>query len=165
MQRGSRQDEQIKQLIVELRDFGWILPGIVVDQFEYLLPLLRRGPGLEHLREHVIESADCVKVTDTPPVAVDFRADYLFVLRLGIGQPFQKIAELVDAVDGPSYRRRQAMRLIVASDHCSPQRAPSARRDFRRRSWRTSRGWAACRCADAAPDSSSRRQRHRRGRI
>jgi hypothetical protein len=111
MQRGSRQDEQIKQLIVELRDFGWILPGIVVDQFEYLLPLLRRGPGLEHLREHVIESADCVKVTDTPPVAVDFRADYLFVLRLGIGQPFQKIAELVDAVDGPSYRRRQAMRL------------------------------------------------------
>ena len=100
MQRGSRQDEQIKQLIVELRDFGWILPGIVVDQFEYLLPLLRRGPGLEHLREHVIESADCVKVTDAPPVAVDFRADYLFVLRLGIGQPFQKIAELVDAFGG-----------------------------------------------------------------
>ena len=95
MQRGSRQDEQIKQLIVELRDFGWILPGIVVDQFEYLLPLLRRGPGLEHLREHVIESADCVKATDTPPVAV-----YLFVLRLGIGQPFQKIAELVDAFGG-----------------------------------------------------------------
>jgi hypothetical protein len=46
MQRGSKQDEQIKQLIVELRDFGWIVPGIVVDQLEYLLPLLPSRPGL-----------------------------------------------------------------------------------------------------------------------
>ena len=64
------------------------------------MPLPRRGPGLEHLREHVIESADCVKVTDAPPVAVDFRADCLFVLRLGVGQPFQKIAEFIDAFGG-----------------------------------------------------------------
>jgi hypothetical protein len=113
MQRGSRQDEQIKQLIVELRDFGWILPGIVVDQFEYLLPLLRRGPGLEHLREHVIESADCVKVTDAPPVAVDFRADCLFVLRLGIGQPFQKIAEFIDA-----FGRRQVNLVVDGVRRC-----------------------------------------------
>jgi hypothetical protein len=43
---------------------------------------------------------DRVKVTDAPPVAVDFRADCLFVLRLGIGQPFQKIAEFIDAFGG-----------------------------------------------------------------
>ena len=97
---GSKQGEQIEELIVELRDFGRIVPGVVVDQIEYLLPLVPGGPGFKHLREHVIESADCVKVADASPVAVDFRADCLLVLRFGVGQPFQKIAELVDAFAG-----------------------------------------------------------------
>ena len=90
----------IEELIVELGDFGRIVAGIVVDQFEYLLPVLLCGPRLEHLRQHEIECADCVEVTDAPPVAVDFRSDCLFVLRLGIGQPFQKIAEFIDAFSG-----------------------------------------------------------------
>jgi hypothetical protein len=94
---GSKQGEQIEELIVELRDFGRIVPGIVVDELEYLLPFVPSGPGFEHLREHVIESADGPHIADAPPVAIDFRADCLFVLRLGIGQPFQKIAEFIDA--------------------------------------------------------------------
>ena len=52
------------------------------------------------MRQHVIKGADCLYVADASPIAVDFRADCLFVLRLGVGQPFQKIAELVDAFAG-----------------------------------------------------------------
>jgi hypothetical protein len=47
-----------------------------------------------------IEGANCLYVADASPVAVDFCADCLFVLRLGVGQPFQKIAEFIDAFGG-----------------------------------------------------------------
>jgi hypothetical protein len=97
---GSKQGEQIEELIVELRDFGRIVPGIVVDELEYLLPFVPSGHGFEHLREHEIKCADGLYVADAPSVAVDFRADCLFVLRLGIGQPFQKIAEFIDPFGG-----------------------------------------------------------------
>ena len=43
---GKEEEDGIEELIVELRDFGRIVPGIVVDQFEYLLPLSRVVPGL-----------------------------------------------------------------------------------------------------------------------
>lgn len=81
-----------------MRGFGWVVARIVVDEFEYLLPVLPRGPRLKHFRQHGVESAERVNVAN--PVAVDFRADCLFVLRLGVGQPFQKVAELVDAFGG-----------------------------------------------------------------
>ena len=95
--QAGRTDRRADRRIARLRPDR---AGVVVDQIEYLLPLVPGGPGFKHLREHVIESADCVKVADASPVAVDFRADCLLVLRFGVGQPFQKIAELVDAFAG-----------------------------------------------------------------
>jgi hypothetical protein len=55
---GKEEEDGIEELIVELGNFGRIVPGIVVDELEYLLPLLPRGPGLEHLRQHEIKCAD-----------------------------------------------------------------------------------------------------------
>jgi hypothetical protein len=43
-QSGSKQGQQIVELIVELRDVGRIVPGIVVDQLQYLLPFLLSDP-------------------------------------------------------------------------------------------------------------------------
>jgi hypothetical protein len=31
---------------------------------------------------------------------IDFGTDFLFILRLGVGQPFQKIAELIERSAG-----------------------------------------------------------------
>jgi hypothetical protein len=52
------------------------------------------------------------------PIAVDFRADCLFVLRLGVGQPLQKIAEFVDAFGG-----RQMDPVVAAPDDASDRSA------------------------------------------
>jgi len=89
---------------------------------ENLLPIFLRDAGPEQNRQSPVERGGAALVADIVEIAFDLSSYRLLIFRLGVGDPFDEVGELVDALrSGPQpdpifagvWRGIRAMRRIV----------------------------------------------------
>lgn len=77
-----------------------IVPGKDLDAVEEFLARLPIEVRVESLPQRIAQDGRSVEVAGVDVVATDLGAYRLLVLRPGIGEPFQKVAEFIDAFAG-----------------------------------------------------------------